>query len=209
MDKYLSAVISNMELYEPRRKGTYKFRKYVPLSKLTKKINSFFDGFSVTLENEEDMKTIYERGFFGKANLSRSFPKFHGNEIIRKRQFLRRRIWQDKHNANVKIKKTIVVPDSDTEDEDYFANFKPEYQIDKSGIKEKIHLSLVEAYYLANDVECLNVYDEDVLLDKETMWRKFLNSDANFIPNYVTYRHFRKKGWIVKAGIKFGGDYSK
>ncbi|GJQ73547.1 hypothetical protein Trydic_g13895 [Trypoxylus dichotomus] len=153
------------------------------------------------------MRCIHERGFFGKANLSRSCPIIRQNEIIRKRQYLQRRNWEDKDTKNKQIRKVIVVPDSDTDDENYCVNLKPEYQIDRCGINEKLCLSLVEAYYLAKDVGCLNVYEEDTLLNKEKMWETFSENDICFIPNYVTYNHFRKKGWVVKPGIKFGGDY--
>ncbi|KRT81387.1 hypothetical protein AMK59_5286 [Oryctes borbonicus] len=196
-----------MNLQEPRRKKNSKFKKYVSLSNMKRKISSHFDGFSVIIENADDMKSTYEKGFFGKANLSRSCPIIRQNEVIRKRQYLRKCKWEDKDNKNVKIKKVIVVPDSDTDDENYFINLKPEYQIDRSGVKEKLCLSLVEAYYLAKDIGCLSVYEEDALLDIRNIWGKFSKSDIHFIPNYITYNHFRRKGWVVKPGIKFGGDY--
>ncbi|KAK9743998.1 tRNA intron endonuclease, catalytic C-terminal domain [Popillia japonica] len=194
-----------MELQEPRKKKNSKFKKYIPLCNLEKKISSYFNGFSIIIENIDGMKTIYERGFFGKANLSRSCPIIRQNEIIRKRQYLRRCKWESKDCKN--IKKVIVVPDSDTDDDNYFVNLKPEYQIDRSPMKEKLCLSLVEAYYLSNYIKCLNVYCEDTLLSQSDMWQKFSETDTCFVSNYAIYKHFRRKGWVVKPGIKFGGDY--
>lgn len=198
-----------MELHKPRLKKNRKLKKKVSTTKISDKIKSIFDGFSVVIENQDDMKRIYEEGFFGKGNLSRSCPGFQRNCIIRKRQYLQRKIWENCHGMQPNIKKVIVVPDSDTEDENYFVSLKPEYQIDRSEIKEKLCLSLVEAYYLARNAECLNICEKNIELENEAIWKKFSESDIYFVPNYVTYRHFRRKGWIVKSGIKFGGDYSK
>lgn len=68
---------------------------------------------------------------------------------------------------------------------------------------------LEEAFFLSHAINVLNVYHDEEILSSECMWRKFQSITSNFIPKYVAYHHFRSKGWVVKPGIKFGGDYSK
>lgn len=170
----------------------------------------FFNGFSVTIESPDDMFQIYLNGFFGKGNLSRSYPSFIENDkkvnIIRKRQFLKRKFWSEKF-AQKKIHKILVVPDSDSENEDYFRNLKPEYEIDSSYLKEHLQLSLEEAFFLFEAVKCLKIYHNKAILNSEEAWMLFSQSDKSFVPNYIVYHYFRTKNWVVKPGLKFGGDF--
>lgn len=204
-----------MNLREPRRKKYYKPNKHLPLpmfenyNKL-REYSGVFNGFSVIIENPDEMFQIYLNGYFGKGNLSRSYPNFIENDknvsIIRKRQFLKRKFWSDKF-AQKKIHKILVVPDSDSDNEDYFRNLKPEYQIDSSYLKEHLQLSLEEAFFLFDAVKCLKIYQNKANLSSEEAWMLFSQSEKSFIPNYAVYYYFRTKNWVVKSGLKFGGDF--
>ncbi|KAJ8915013.1 hypothetical protein NQ315_015987 [Exocentrus adspersus] len=203
-----------MELTEPRPKKKCRLTENLPLPMIFKKDGTLrqfkgeFNGFSVVVEDEEDMKHLISMGYFGKANLSRSYPQFNQSktEIIRERQYCKRKELAEKFSDKKSRKKVIVVPDSD-EDEDYFTNLQAKYQIDESGIKETVWLGLEEAFFLAGAVNCLNIYYQGRCLGLDEAWSLFTTNDSNFIYNYVVYYYFRAKNWVVKPGIKFGGDF--
>ncbi|XP_026495684.1 tRNA-splicing endonuclease subunit Sen2 [Vanessa tameamea] len=102
----------------------------------------------------------------------------------------------------------VIVPNSDSEDDDYFANLKPKCCVDKIVLQEKLMLSLEEAFFLLYGLGCLQIVNnENNILNIEDCWKIFSESDRYFIEKYVVYHYFRSKGYIVKPGIKFGGDY--
>lgn len=108
----------------------------------------------------------------------------------------------------------VVVPDSDSELEDtsynYFANFKAECGINQTKLQEKHMLTLQEAFFLVYGFGCLQIINTDnCILDIEQTWKLFNETDKKFTPKYVVYHYFRSKGYIVKPGIKFGGDFCK
>lgn len=188
-----------MELLEAKRKK-FHFKKLQPLS-IKSPIKAYYSGFSVVVTEPEDVQKLNRLGFYGKTNLSRNVrPMKRQTEIIRKRQFVRRNQVELKKQA---VSKVIVVPDSDSENGDYFVNLQPEFQIDNGAVRERLHLMLEEAFYLQDVLKCLKI--ENV----EDLWKLFYESDKYFAQNYVVYRHFRKKNWIVKSGLKFGGDFCK
>lgn len=194
-----------MELKIPRKKTYCKWKpiSFLSLIDPNTKISGYFNGFSVLVQNTAIMKELHTKGCFGKANLSRSYPSHQNStEIIRKRVYDRRKTWG---LNNKEKKKIIVVPDSDSED-DYFNNLKSEYCIDTSSLKEVLALSLEEAYFL-HAINCLSIYQQEELLNAKSAWTLFAKTDKYFSQNYVVYQYFRLKNWIVKPGIKFGGDY--
>lgn len=210
-------------LREPRSKKHGKIKKSLPLPLFQNydnepiKFVGKFNGFSINIENLQEMEKLYYNGFFGKANLSRGFPCFSKNslehiEILRERQFKRRTEWKKALMADTKTqaRQVLVVPDSDSETEvdDYFTNLKAQYQIDNSVVKETVNLSLEEAMFLTSALDCLNIFDlNDKLLNTKEMWELFNESDPYFVQNYIAYYYFRSKNWVVKSGIKFGGDF--
>lgn len=189
-----------MELLEPKPKKSSRFKKHTPFA-IKVPIEGRFNGFSVVISDPEDMYKLNQLGSYGKANLSRSFrPAKKETEIIRKRQFTRRKQLE---LPNKVVGKVLVVPDSDSENENYFTNLRPEYQIDNGAVQERLHLMLEEAFYLQNVKKCL-------LIASETdTWKLYCETDPHFVQNYIVYSYFRSKNWVVKPGLKFGGDFRK
>ncbi|KAL0871213.1 hypothetical protein ABMA27_004984 [Loxostege sticticalis] len=102
----------------------------------------------------------------------------------------------------------VIAPDSDSEGDNYFANFKPKCCLNKIKIPEKLMLTLCEAFFLSYGLGCLQILNSDEkILSTDQCWDLFLETDKKFIPKYVVYHYFRSKGYIVKSGVKFGGDY--
>ncbi|XP_011547909.3 uncharacterized protein LOC105380109 isoform X2 [Plutella xylostella] len=102
----------------------------------------------------------------------------------------------------------VIVPNSDSEGENYFENFKPKVSVNRVKLQEKLMLTLQEAFFLVYGLGCLQVVDsESKFLNVDQCWSLFCETDKHFVPKYVAYHYFRSKGYIVKPGLKFGGDY--
>ena len=106
--------------------------------------------------------------------------------------------------------KVLVLPDSDSETEDYLRDIKPRIESDGFPVKETLHLTFEETFFLMFGLGCLRVVDFDgkFLSIKET-WDHFCKEDAFFVQKYVIYHYYRSKGWVVKPGLKYGGDFCK
>lgn len=197
-----------MELKEPRAKK--QKRKDAAEDTSQTKVTGYFNGFSVVLEITKDAHTIVDFESFGKGSLSRGLPGYHEDvPIIRKRQFSRRKEWAQKFSCSKKTKKVIVVPDSDSENETYFQNLKPEFQLDSSGLEETINLTMTEAYFLLKYKKCLDIIHSNEIMSPEKCWETFRELDSYFVQDYICYHHFKSKNWVVKPALKFGGDYCK
>ncbi|KAL4708997.1 hypothetical protein ACJJTC_005858 [Scirpophaga incertulas] len=102
----------------------------------------------------------------------------------------------------------IIVPNSDSEGENYFENLKPQCCLNNIKLVEKLMLTLPEAFFLSYGLGCLQILDsENKHINTDQLWDIFQRTDKNFIIKYVVYHYFRSKGFIVKPGIKFGGDF--
>jgi len=104
----------------------------------------------------------------------------------------------------------LVLPDSDSDYEGYLNNACPRLEEEQFHVHETLHLTLEEAFFLSFGLGCLQVFDLfGNCLSLDGMWQLFCKSQKDFIQKYVTYHYFRSKGWVVKPGIKFGGDFCK
>ncbi|XP_013199403.2 uncharacterized protein LOC106142249 [Amyelois transitella] len=114
---------------------------------------------------------------------------------------------QNTFDSNREKDMVVIVPNSDSEDDDYFANLTPQCCINKTKIPEKLMLTLQEAFFLSYGLGCLQVVHGDQILSIQQCWELFLETDKYFIQKYVVYHYYRAKGYVVKPAIKFGGDY--
>nr|XP_033339788.1 tRNA-splicing endonuclease subunit Sen2 [Megalopta genalis] len=104
--------------------------------------------------------------------------------------------------------KLLILPDSDSETENYLKNIKPKVESESFPVQETLHLTFEETFFLLYGLGCLNLIDFDSnLLDIDSAWRIFCKADKNFVQKYVVYHYFRSKGWVVKPGLKYGGDF--
>lgn len=104
----------------------------------------------------------------------------------------------------------LVLPDSDSDCEGYLDNVCPRLEKEPFPVRETLHLTLEEAFFLSFGLGCLQVIDLfGNCLSLDGMWQLFCKSQKDFIQKYVAYHYFRSKGWVVKPGIKFGGDFCK
>ncbi|CAB3234084.1 unnamed protein product [Arctia plantaginis] len=102
----------------------------------------------------------------------------------------------------------VVVPNSDSEGENFFENMQPKCCVNKIKTQEKLILSPQEAFFLLYGLGCLQIVNLDnTLLNIESCWDLFTTLDKHFIAKYVVFHYYRSRGYVVKPGIKFGGDY--
>lgn len=113
----------------------------------------------------------------------------------------------DHVSSNVQV---LVLSDSDSQD-DYLINIKPEIKYENCfPVRETLQLTAEETFFLMYGLGCLRVMDLDgKYLSIGETWNYFCKEDAVFLQKYAVYHYFRSKGWVVKPGLKYGGDYCK
>ncbi|XP_076084588.1 tRNA-splicing endonuclease subunit Sen2-like isoform X2 [Mytilus galloprovincialis] len=110
----------------------------------------------------------------------------------------------------------FIVDDSDSEAEVWKRRklsrkkkkWRPVLKKDPFFVKENLHLSFEEAFFLSYGLGCLVVKDDNERTpDLTEMWETFSSKQQTFIPNYIAYHYYRSKGWVPKTGLKFGSDF--
>lgn len=106
--------------------------------------------------------------------------------------------------------KVLVLSDSDSDTENFLINIKPKIKHENFPVRETLHLTYEETFFLMFGLGCLRLIDFDgKYLNIGETWDYFCKEYKPFIQKYVTYHYFRSKGWIVKPGLKYGGDFCK
>ncbi|KYQ60242.1 tRNA-splicing endonuclease subunit Sen2 [Trachymyrmex zeteki] len=104
--------------------------------------------------------------------------------------------------------KLLVLPDSDSDTENYLKNVKPRIENEGFPIREALHLTFEETFFLLFGLGCLQlIHFDGSLLDINSTWLYFCKEKPDFIQKYVVYHYYRSKGWVVKPGLKYGGDF--
>lgn len=71
-------------------------------------------------------------------------------------------------------------------------------------------LLLEEAFFLCYTLECLEIKDESgSVISVPDCWKLFNELKTNFPFYYAAYQYYRSKGWAVKPGQQYGGDFGK
>ena len=74
--------------------------------------------------------------------------------------------------------------------------------------RERLVLSLEEAFFLHFALGCLDVHQKDgCMLSTDQLWKVCCGIQATFLDRYVVYHYFRAKGWACRPGMKFGMDF--
>lgn len=104
--------------------------------------------------------------------------------------------------------KLLVLTDSDSESENYLENIKPRIANEGFPVREALHLTFEETFFLLFGLGCLQlIHFDGSLLNIDNAWLYFCNERVDFLQKYVIYHYYRSKGWVVKPGIKYGGDF--
>lgn len=79
---------------------------------------------------------------------------------------------------------------------------------DPYSISQSLVLFLEEAFFLHCNLSCLQICDLDgKVLQTDDIWRKFCKLKETFVECFVSYLYLKSKNWVIKSGIKFGGDF--
>ncbi|NXL88246.1 SEN2 endonuclease, partial [Alectura lathami] len=73
-------------------------------------------------------------------------------------------------------------------------------------IVEYLQLSLEEAFFLVYALGCLTIYYGEEPLTIVKLWEVFSAVKPGFRTTYMAYHYFRSRGWVPKAGLKYGTD---
>lgn len=92
------------------------------------------------------------------------------------------------------------------------SNSKKAYTLSKENffgerVNEKIVYSLSEGFFLFKNKEMKILQNKKVLNENEIL-KKFSKIDKDFSFKYKVFENLRKKGFILKSGIKYGADFS-
>ncbi|XP_053676181.1 uncharacterized protein LOC128726400 [Anopheles nili] len=154
------------------------------------KIDAVFTGYSVHVTNPDSIRFLCLNGGFGQGMLSRAFPAciLNFNEGICKRK---------RRNNASKVD----------------SNYSPVSEGFSSNIcnavsSEPLCLFLEEAFFLMQELKLLElktVFNKPI--DIPEAFDKFRKAKRNFFVCYCAYLYLKSKNWIIKSGIKFGGDF--
>src|SRR3989344_6177664 len=92
------------------------------------------------------------------------------------------------------------------------SNSKKAYTLSKESFygerkEEKVIYSLHEGLFLFRNKGMKIISGKKTLSESESI-KKFSKIDKNFSLKYKIYEELRKKGFILKSGIKYGADFS-
>lgn len=78
-------------------------------------------------------------------------------------------------------------------------------------IEDALALLPEEAFFLHFSLRCLKImnFDQTHEFTTDELLAKFCHTDSKFIQKFIVYHFYRSKNWIVKSGLKFGGDFRK
>ena len=92
-----------------------------------------------------------------------------------------------------------------------YSNSKQAYALNekrKFGEKkdDKIYYTPLEALYLIND-KIIEIFSKNRRLSEQEILKIFQREDKEILTKYLVFRDLRKKGYIVKTGLKFGAEF--
>ncbi|XP_063972713.1 tRNA-splicing endonuclease subunit Sen2 [Diachasmimorpha longicaudata] len=109
---------------------------------------------------------------------------------------------------NVNPNEMLVLPDSDSDAENYLRTMVPRVETEGFPVAETLQLTFEETFFLMFGLGCLQVVNyEGNFFSIVEAWKHFNQQDEDFFSKYVVYHYFRSKGWVVKPGLKCSGDF--
>lgn len=107
----------------------------------------------------------------------------------------------------VDVAKNQTEPVISTENKEPVLNLVP----DPFPIEDTLALFPEEAFFLHFSLRCLKIlnFDQTHEYTTEEALEKFCNMNPKFIERFVVYHFYRSKNWVVRSGLKFGGDFRK
>jgi tRNA-intron endonuclease, archaea type len=73
--------------------------------------------------------------------------------------------------------------------------------------KQKVQLSLVEALYLLEKEKIVILNERNKEYTFDSFFKKAQKLEKRFWINYLIFKDFREKGYIIKTALKFGAEF--
>lgn len=204
----------NFDLPSPKVKlAIYQTLNPFPVASIPengKQYRGHFNGLSVEVIDEETIKILYGNGCFGIGTQTKTRPKCLVNEpriqAITQNQYKKKLEWRNKFGN--KNRNKIMVKLLPSQDD---ITIEPTILEDPFPFEEFLALSLEEAFFLHYSLKCLTIanFNDTTEFTTDELINLFCDSDPRFIERYVAYQYYRAKNWVVKSGLKFGGDFRK
>lgn len=102
----------------------------------------------------------------------------------------------------------VVVSDTGVDVKESLSDVNAWIETNSHQIKETLNLNLQESFFLCFALGCLKINDTNgTELDVTDLWQRFRTAEKDFVEKYVIYQYYRSKGWTVRSGLKYGGDF--
>ncbi|CAO1362978.1 unnamed protein product [Diamesa hyperborea] len=180
-----------------KRKGRHQQMVVNPFPNVEQKITAIFTGFCVEVFSESGIKSLQENGSYGQGTKPRQMAYQHNKvKTISELDYQRRLEWNKKfvEAGSEETDEKCIVSDQIVDNP---------FEIPQTQV-----LFLEEAFFLSHNIGCLDILDLDNnLISTQELWNKFNKLKSNFVDCYVAYLYLKSKNWVIKPGIKFGGEF--
>lgn len=176
------------------------------------KFSGYFTGINVEIFEAESIKKIYENGSFGIGSKTQAAPKvlWKGQiapSKVTKQIYHKKCEWREQIGS-CESNNEIIIDGSNTDEPE--TSTKESVQIDPFHIEESLVLTLEESFFLHSTLKCLKILDiKGKTMETNDILLQFCSLKPKFWTHFVAYSYLRSKNWIVKCGLKFGGDFRK
>lgn len=200
-----------------------KYRPF-PIERISDNNNKFigyFTGLSVEIQDENEICTIYDNGCYGISSKTKGTPRAIYAKEVPKRKFDEA---DESVSANKIYRKEVNTTIHPEHIDDKPINLENDLipretlwlqasEINKKSLDLPDHLNLFpeEAFFLHYSLKCLRIIDyfSNVELTTAEILDHFCSLKTNFITHFIAYQYFRSQNWVVKCGLKYGGDFRK
>lgn len=74
-------------------------------------------------------------------------------------------------------------------------------------VRERVQLSLLEAYYLLEKGKIVILDGRNREMTEEAFLKRAKRDTPNFMVRYAVFRDIRDRGYIIKTALKFGAEF--
>ena len=157
---------------------------------------AYFTGLDIEIFDSETMTKINESGCYGmnpKPRHANSFNNEQGLKTVSDTEYNRRLEWKEKFGGATDEEEIVV---------------GGTVAVNPFDIPQSLVLFLEEAFFLHHYIHCLDIRDlNDESIPTELLWSRFCELKKTFVESFVAFLYLKSKNWVVKSGIKFGGDF--
>lgn len=156
----------------------------------------YFTGLDVEIFDQNAINQLHESGCYGLNPKPRQANQKKTIKTMSEAEFTRKLEWNERLADSSVDQETVLVAGNEV--------------ADPFNLPQSLVLFPEEAFFLHHFTDCLQVHDlNDLPISTESLWKKFSELKDTFVECYVAYLYLKSKNWVIKSGIKFGGDFRK